>query len=736
MPNYSKAVLLLFSLASIIDGVSGNRNRKLQQTVVKEYELFEAETFPQLLTEWEEDYPDLIQVTTAQEAYGLPAAGGNNDCPFYEEKGCPNYFFTIQDFIAHPIGSETSNLLPEMIWSGCLHGNERVGPTSVMEASAILLEAAYCEGLPRDPSEIDAAKECRSDLNNKGIDDVQRKWLARLVSTRRIVVVPTANALGYYRNTREEGTIDPNRDFPYDLTNYDTCMQSITARTLNEIYLDHMFQLAFTFHGGIEGVYYEWGNPSFYNFQNTQKQFRSPDDEAQDQISRAYSDYGDKFEGSKNYEYGTSNDLLYFVRGGMEDWAYAGSWTPELTGTCTPKQFGGYPPEKTQYSNSTLRAFNILVETSWQKEPTSNIGNSFDVLNKDTPGNGHVSRNIRLSLLSAELVEPYAGIVGVNELALTDDIVPMTSRDPESCFEDKAVMVAGNAESVDIEWTVGGGLTIKNTKLWYAKLDDVSDNVKCWTQPTSTQGLERAGKSFSGTGAFSPQGANPSPAGSITDVEPTVGPLFRASVPLENFNVGDKILVLASAKVDPDWKEAPTSLLIPELPPQSHVANARTDPNYFHETNGKKIQGRLQWFSVPLTIVIGEFDENERTVVELNPRFPPDVDPPQDDCEDNADPFLFKGTETTCQELADISAQKREKKCDKNKYRKNCPGLCKEAKCPCANSKFPFIIKGETTSCDDEKEFNETKRGRRCDKFSKIRRNCRGLCNPENCPAR
>jgi len=724
MPNYSIAFnfLSLSSLASIVDGVSGNR--KLQQTVVKQYELFEAEAFPQLLSAWKEDYPDLIQFSMAQETYGLPAAGNNQDCPFYEEKGCPNYFFTIQDFISHPIGSETSNLLPEVIWSGCLHGDERVGPTSVMEASHLLLEAAYCEGLPRDASEIKIANECRADLKDKGIDDVQRKWLARLVSTRRIVVVPTANALGYYRDTREEENIDPNRDFPYDLINYDTCMQSIAARTLNEIYRDHMFQLAFTFHGGIEGVYYEWGNPSFYNF-------RSPDDEAQDQISRAYSDYGDKFKGSPNYEYGTSNDLVYYVRGGMEDWAYAGSWTPELTGTCTPSQFGGYPLEKTQYSNSTLRAFNILVETSKQKEPTKNLGNSFDVLNKDTTGNGHVSRNIRLSLLSAELVEPYAGIVGVNELALTDDIVPMTSRDPESCFEDKAVMVAGNAESVDIEWTVGGGLTIKNTKLWYAKLDDVSDNVKCWTQPTSTQGLERAGNSFSGTGFFSIQGSNPGPEGSITGVEPTFGPLFRASVPLQNLIEGDKILVLASAKVDPDWKEAPSFLFKPDLPPQSHVVNARTNPNYFHETNGKKIQGRVNWFSIPLTVVIGKVDENDRTVVEINPRFPSEVN-----CENNPEPFLFKGTETTCQELVGFSAQKQKKKCDRNKYRKNCPGLCKEENCPCANSKVSFTIKGETTSCDDEKELNETKRGRRCDKFSKIRRNCRGLCNPENCPAR
>lgn len=734
MPNYSKAVLSLLSLTSIADRVSGNR--KLQQTVVRPYELFEPEVFPQLLAEWESNYPDLIDVKTAQDFYGLPAAGGFNDCPFYDEPGCPNYFFTIQDFIAHPIGSDTSNVLPEVIWSGCLHGDERVGPTSVMEASALLLEAAYCESLPRNPSEIEDAKECRSDLKDKGIDDVQRKWLARLVSTRRIVVVPTANALGYYDNKREEGNIDPNRDFPYDLTNYNKCMQSIAARTLNEIYRDHMFQLALTYHGGIEGVYYEWGNPSFYNFQQPQSQFLSPDDKAQDQISQAYSEYGDNFLGSPNYEYGTLNELLYFVRGGMEDWAYAASWTPDLTGTCTPSQFGGYPPEKTQYSNSTLRAFNILVETSTQKEPTSQLGNSFDVLNKDTVGNGHVPRNIRLSLLSAELVEPYAGIVGVNELALTDDIVPGTSRDPESCFDDKAVEVPVNADSVDIEWTVGGGITVQSTQLWYAKLDDVLDDIECWTQPTNDLDLEMAGGSFSGTSFFSPQGANPDPAGSLTGVEPTFGPLFRASVPLQNLNVGDRIIVLASAEVDPDWKDTPpNSLLRPvNLPPQSHVVNARTNPDYFMETDGKIIQGRLEWFSVPLTIVIGDSNEDDRSVVELNPRIPPGVDPPQDECENNADPFTFKGSQVTCEELANSSAQNINRKCNKNVYLQNCPGLC-AAECSCTNNPYTFSLRGQT-SCEAEAQFNDNKIARRCNRSAKLRKNCRGLCDPDNCPTR
>ena len=174
------------------------------QRDIKDYTLWESARIAKTLATWGETYPGLVEVTTAQEAYGLPAAGGREDCPFYEADGCPNYFFTIQDFVAHPPGSPSSDRLPEVFWSGCLHGNERVGPTSVMEASVLLLEAARCEALPSQPKpkskpkpqsskDLEEAGACREALRNRGVDDVHRKWLARLVATRRIVVAPTTN---------------------------------------------------------------------------------------------------------------------------------------------------------------------------------------------------------------------------------------------------------------------------------------------------------------------------------------------------------------------------------------------------------------------------------------------------------------------------------------------------------------------------------------------------------------
>lgn len=558
------------------------------------------------------------------------------DCSFYfnSSKGCPNYILEIQDFAVHPVDSDSSNHLPEVFWSGCLHGNERVGPTAVMEATALLLEAAHCEALPSDndknhnheESSASAAKDCRRKLKDKGIDNVHRKWLARLVTTRRIVVVPTANALGYYQNRREEGKVDPNRDFPYDLEDDSKCMQTIAGRTLNEIYREHMFQLAFTFHAGMEVVGYEWGAPTWLNHW-------SPDDIAQETIASAYSRYGGGWSKSKPYQYGTMNDLVYYVRGGMEDWAYAGSWDSQRVVQCKPKSFGGYAADKTVYNNSTLRVFNMLVETSDVKEPhKSTLGTSLDIMNRDTKENGHVSRNIRLALLAAELVEPYVSVVGVNELAVQDDLPPLLSREGRHCQRTNAFSIAKDASEVEIQFTVGGALSINQVDIWYAKWEDIPQaQLDCLSQPKSTDGFQKGTVigATNGTGFFSRAGSHPRPDVRSEVDDMTSGPIFKGKITVPSgLKTLDQLVVLASARVDQDWTNG-RSNTEPKGGPQSHVVNARTNPGWHHESAGKHVKGRLDWFSSPVTIVMGDFVSSVGThggdglvkTVEMYPRF-------------------------------------------------------------------------------------------------------------------
>lgn len=594
-------------------------NRRLQNSSAtastsdypRKYHLLPPSKIKSILYDWVSYYPNLVRLTNAQERYGLPRAGGKTDCPYDEGDGCKNYILTIQDFVKHPEGSDSSNRLPEVFLSGELHGNERTGPTSVMEAAQLMLLAANCEAKTEADKE-----ECRAQLKeHHGMDDVHRRWLARLVSTRRIVIVPTANALGYFRNRREENHNDPNRDFPYDVQDATQCMKTIAGRTLNEIFREHLFQLSLTFHGGMEVVGYEWGAPTWLGH-------LSPDHTAQDVIGAAYSQYGGGFATSPAYKYGTMNDLVYFVRGGFEDWAYAGSWDPKRVLPCQPREFGGYDAAKTQYNNSTLRVFNMLVETSNNKEPADNtLGTSLRVFDKDTTGNGHTSRNIRLSLLAGDVVQPYVHLVGVNEATLTTDIVPLTARteDRGSC---QSVVVPPGNNLVELRWTVGGAFAIDSTELWYAKWDDVpADVLDCNGIMPSRADIEKyfakstMNGATSGTGFFSKEG--PAPLDSKQRAE-ALGPVFEASMDVSGFQSNDKIVVVAGAVVDQHWKSVPKDYA-PKVPPQSHVVNARTNPDWHHESAGKIVQGRVDWYSLPLTVVVGD-NGAESATVELSNR--------------------------------------------------------------------------------------------------------------------
>jgi hypothetical protein len=62
----------------------------------------------------------------------------------------------------------------------------------------------------------------------------------------------------------------------------------------------------------------------------------------------------------------------------------------------------------------------------------------------------------------------------------------------------------------------------------------------------------------------------------------------------------------------------------PSVPPQSHLANMRTNPNYKYTTkDGKEMEGRLRWFSIPVTVVVEDIDKLVGGI-EMFKRFDPD----------------------------------------------------------------------------------------------------------------
>lgn len=667
--------------------------RKTQYLKEEQYEILPSSAILERLQQLVADYPTFATLTTTQEWFGLPRAGSDSDCPFdtnykVHGKGCNNYVLIIQDKESYPDDpnvqtlSNTDNYynlnnghfqqppgpsgeyeksgwkhVPDVFLSGSVHGNERVGPTSLLEMSELLVEAAYCESLPRmryKPTtdeddeeatkrwqqELTSAQTCRQSLEaEKGIPSPYRQWLARLVSTRRTIVIPTANALGYSRNQREEDGIDPNRDFPFDITpaNSNDCMQTIAGRSINELFRSHLFPIGLTFHGGMEVIGYEWGAPTYLHKD-------APDAIAQNTIAAAYSKYANGFHGHVPYDFGTMNDKVYYVRGGMEDWAFAGSWDPDRVVQCTPHTFGGYPAEKTQYGNSTLRAFNMLIETSDPKEPPrATLGKRTNPLaSSNGEENGHVARNMRLALLAMDVVEPYVSIREVEGLVLEDDVVPALKYDGGSYFDTgKIVWVPGphdggrrrkmkdNDDSpnylIKVSWTVGGAFNIDTTELvigpWDSlppNLADVNDGAYPSTEMMNSinnknsdefttmkpSNIDKQG-SVAGRSRWHADG--PHPTTSNDDNTFAINPMFEATIDTSNYPPGTNLAIFAKAKVDVDWLQPASNVGPTGLGPMSHLVNARRNPSYHASNAGKVIRGRVDdwWYSDPITIVVG-----------------------------------------------------------------------------------------------------------------------------------
>lgn len=63
---------------------------------------------------------------------------------------------------------------------------------------------------------------------------------------------------------------------------------------------------------------------------------------------------------------------------------------------------------------------------------------------------------------------------------------------------------------------------------------------------------------------------------------------------------GSHVFAIARAVVDSAWATAPSRAQPAGLGPQSHYANARTNPSWRHVLNGQVVQGRARWYSPPL----------------------------------------------------------------------------------------------------------------------------------------
>ena len=181
----------------------------------------------------------------------------------------------------------------QLYFSGEVHGDERVGPHAVLEAARLL-----CSNL----TDVD-------------------------LSDTLVVMTPLTNPLGYALGERGELGVDPNRDFPYDQSP-EECLESVSARVVHRIFHHYgNIEAGITFHGGEQSITYPWGSTNHEKEEALDTPWLHMIAEELQRVSG----------GPQVYEIGSMGKVVYPVKGGMEDWAYALGF--ESTVECKIAQF-------------------------------------------------------------------------------------------------------------------------------------------------------------------------------------------------------------------------------------------------------------------------------------------------------------------------------------------------------------------------------------------------------------
>jgi len=669
-------------------------------------------TFFEKLNYLEEQYEsNLVTVQDATDAYPI-LSQTNGGCPMDSRKfkmqqqedkmPCYTPIVTIHDRITNPL--DHSQYLPEVILLSGLDTPKQMdmlGPSSIYETLKLLLECAACEALspwvaPAAPTKaspplndtisettaiINPAITCRNELLSRGIDDDLRKWMARLVATRKIIALPIVDVAAFYsrlemEESGQQSTADgagseniSQCDFPYpdhwktpsssSESSNNKCMSTFPSQLLNELFRSHAFQLGVAFHGQLDDFLLPngWiGVPSWESevplSANAPPTITSVDEDAMIEIGLAYSGFGRSTNnnGATSYSVQTippkskkvideeaDNDCKGAT---MEHWAFSAGLTlnDESNSGTAPIWLeqcdGEYASEQpNHYDSLSLRSFIASVVSTRNEYPLCLPGFEVDETiclpeNNDPhfffDNVSHLGSKLRMSLLAIELVEPWTSIRSIAGVELRDDdVIPQSQRLPEICPKARAMTLPESVlmKDVNITWTIGGAFTVTETAIMHGKWDVLDKKIfDCVTQPTKQEldaffTILRDFEVMEGETAqemeddvsFTPvqNGItrwHPSQLNGKAGVIPAET-TFTVSLDLSDYKVGDVIAIYALARTDQREYTG-------ENRPQSSFVNTRTNPDWSHSNKGmagssSAVQGRLDWFSVPVTITIG-----------------------------------------------------------------------------------------------------------------------------------
>ena len=206
---------------------------------------------------------------------------------------------------------------------------------------------------------------------------------------------------------RVERGIDVNRDFPFDYIRPPyLCFQSETSRIIQELFYHNMFVASITFHGGDKSITYEWGD--YFHKSPRFAGTTAPDHFAMHAIATSMNDFS-----NGSFKVGSTNAIVYPVRGGMEEWSYAGSWFNQLNSveTVPPVCGKNISVKMTEVSN---RCLTFLVESDTLKTPPEEMLGRSENLFKKHDG-AKLNNLIRQCLLVADILQPFAHLPRVVE---------------------------------------------------------------------------------------------------------------------------------------------------------------------------------------------------------------------------------------------------------------------------------------------------------------------------------
>eukprot|EP00494_Astrolonche_serrata_P030601 UN30869 len=241
----------------------------------------------------------------------------------------------------------------------------------------------------------------------------------------------------------------------------------------------------------------------------------------------------------------------------MEDWGYGSSWMNKYENNaikpCTPKANGGYPEEKTIYNDSQLRSVLMLIEAHAKKKPDEGIlGSDENVFSPDN--NGLISRLIRMCLLMTDVAQPYIIIRNID----------------------------ASTEGVTVSWEVGGSYEVNSTRFTARDVD--SDKVY-------------TSQNFQGQTRW------------LNDLHRNdFTTQFSSELKLDGNGTYE---ITVEAVVDQHWITDKETW--PNIKPQTHLINARTNTDWNHQLKYSVVNGQTVWTSDKMTINLdGSFVKTQR----------------------------------------------------------------------------------------------------------------------------